>query len=389
MKKTFIIIGVVLIILIVGLWAFFYFTGGMPKNTDDVFARFGQTGEAPQFEPEPEENEEYEYAEDPLPSQSKKRLRQLTTRPVAGAVAVGNSIRFVERGTGYVYDIDTRGGAERIIGTTQPRVMHAVWSPKGDAVALTSESNGTVETILGTMTTGGDGEGLALTALPRGATEAGFSREGNDFYFFVPQAQGGAGYAYDRETGKTRELFTIPLSDVRVLWGTPTQVYTTPSGDALGYVYTVGKNGVLSYVTNGGRGLMAMVHASGTVVTRIRESDEALVSYDTVTGEIPYVSLIAEKCTVYGAWTPYLACATPSSFPAGTYPDDWFKGLVGLSDRIVRVDSRDSSVFVWSDLQEESGRPLDVQAIGSDPLGGFLYFVNKYDNALWLLDLRQ
>ncbi len=390
MKKTLIIIGVILIILIVGLWAFFFFTGGMPKSTDDVFARFGQSGEAPQFEPEPEpEEEDYEYAEDPTPTQSTKRLRQLTTRPVAGAVAVGNSIRFVERGTGHVYDIDTRGGAERIVsGTTQPRTLRATFSGKGDAVALTSEIDGVVETILGVLSEEASGGGLLLTALPADATEVGFSRDGSELYFFVPNARGGIGYAYNLETTKTRELFSIPLHDVRILWGDTTYLYTTPSGKTLGFVYKIGDDGILSYVTKGGRGLMAMRHASGTVVTSLKEEDESLVTRDTKTGEIPYVALFTEKCTVYGTWTPYLACATPTSFPPGTYPDDWFKGVVGFSDRIVRVDSSESSVYVWSDLKEESGRPLDVLSIGSDPLGGFLYFINKYDNALWLLDLR-
>lgn len=387
MKKILIISGVLLVLLVGGLMAFFLTTGGIPANTDEVFARFGQGGAAPSFEEEEALEEEYGFAEDPAPTNSRARLRQLTTKPVAGATIIAGIARFVERGTGHVYEIDVRGGVERLIsGTTLARTIRALFSPSGEEVALMNEVDGHIVTTLGAFASG-TGSGLSLTELPEGAIEPGFSRDSKTFYFFIPEDTGGRGYEYDQTKDTTKLLFRTSLRDIRLLWGSPTYLYTTPSGKQGGYLYEVGSDGLLSYVANGGRGLMAMRHASGTVVSTITE-DGRIVTRDTKAGIIPLVSLFTEKCAVAGVWSRYLVCGSPVVLPDGyTYPDDWFKGVVGLSDAIVHIDSSTLTTLVLSNLEEESGRPLDVLSLGTDATGKYIYFINKYDNALWLLEL--
>jgi hypothetical protein len=391
MKKTLIIVGAVLILLILGLWAFFYFTGGMPKNTDEIFARFGLSDQAPPVEPEPEPGDpNYEYVPDPEPTQSEKRLRQLTTRATAGATFIGNTVRFVERGTGHIYDIDVRGGTETIVSpTTKPRTMRAVFGNMGNAVALTYEGQNELTTVLGVLDSGTDEaeKGLNFIEFRARASEVAFSRDEKDLLFLVKDEGGSTAYAYNLETKDTRELFALPLSDVRMLWGAPHYVYTIPANKSIGYVYRIDE-GRLSYVTNGGKGLMAMHHASGTVVSTFN-LDGTQTTRDTETGFVPLLNLFTEKCDISGTWSRLLVCASPMSLPPGyVYPDDWFKGLIGFSDRILRVDSANGGATVLSNLEEESGRALDVSQLVSNETGNMLVFINKYDNALWLLDLR-
>ncbi len=389
MKKTLLIIGAILAILIGGLLIFFLITGGVPKNGDEVFARFGLGGDAPTFTPEEPSEEEYEYAEDPVTNTSRNRLRQLTTRPVAGALFMDDTIRFVERGTGHIYDIDTLGGNEVLVsGTTQPRTIRAVFSSLGDRVALVSDIDGSIETILGTLGSDAD-SGLMLTTLPGKSTEPGFSSDGDDFYFFVPGVEGGSGYAYTMSTDKTRELFTIPLSQVRITWGNPSYVLTTPSGKSMGQLYTIHEGGQLNYTTTGGRGLMAAHHANGSIISSLTK-DGKIVTRDLISREeVPVVSLFNEKCAMQGAWTHILVCGSPIPPPDGyVYPDDWYKGIVSFSDILLQVDSGNLSTMVLSNLEEESGRPIDILMIGTNDNGSLIYFVNKYDNSLWLFDVQ-
>lgn len=387
MKKFLIIFGII-VLLLAGAVFTYIFLYGVPESPSEVFGRFTEAPDRPDYIPDSsdgaidlgEDGDDTEFEGTP------NRLYQLTTKPVAGAAIIGDVVRYVERGTGHVYEIALTGGTERIVsGTTIQRVIRAVFSSNGDRVALTSDNGGSLETMLGTLTRiGGDG-GLELTGLPEGAREAGFSPNGQSLNFFIPTTVGGVGYAYDLTKEETKELFSIPLSDVRILWATSTYLFTTPSERAIGYVYRVGPGG-LEYVTEGGRGLMAFRHASGTLVSVSGETD--IETRDVRTGEVPFLRLFTEKCTAERPGSRVVICASPLTLAGGVYPDDWYKGKEKFSDMILRVDSASSTVKVLSKLEEESGRPIDVLSIGTDTTGKLIHFINKYDGALWMLDLR-
>ncbi len=386
MKKILIIVGV-LLLLIAGAVGVYISMNGVPQSVDEVFGKFTNSTDAPIFTEEDETDEDFgDIYEDEVDT-SKKRLRQLTTRPTAGAIITDSTVRFVERGTGHIYEIDLRsGGEEKIIsGTTQTRTLRAIFAQDGNTVALTSEEGGKLITKLRTYANGWN----EVAELPERAEEIGFSVDGKNLHFFVSNinSSGGAAYAYSLEKGEAKEIFRLPMSDIRIQWGTTTYIHTIPSHKSIGYVYRVGKNGGLEYVTAGGAGLMAIHHASGTLVSTLENGE--IVTRDTVTGEVPLLTLFTEKCTVNQMWQYLLICASPATLPeTNVYPDDWYKGLVGFTDLVFSVKSASSTVTVLSNLERESGRPIDVSAIGTDSTGLLVYLINKYDNALWLLDLR-
>lgn len=389
MKKILIILGAIILLILGAVWAYI-FLYGVPKDVDEVFARFTEAPKDDVFVGD--ESDTTIDVEDPTDGDGgndpRTRLYPLTTRPVAGATFIDGGVRYVERGTGHIYEIDLRGGGERLIsGTTVQRTIRALFSPSGDHVALVSESESGLETVLGTLSGArNDDRALSITVLPIGAEEVGFSPTGDALQFFVPNNGEGTGYSYTLATEDIAEIFTIPLTDVRILWGTPTYVYTTPSAYAMGYVYRIGKKG-LEYVTAGGKGLMAFSHASGTIVSTIVENN--IETRDAVYGEVPLLRLFTEKCARKGTKSRVVYCATPTSIDSSlVYPDDWYKGIADFSDAILEVDSGNASVMVLSNLEEESSRPIDVSMIGTSVPGDMIYLVNKYDGALWMLDLR-
>lgn len=387
MKKVLIIIGIVLILLIGGIWAYLFLNGAPQGGTlGEIFANFGDAGDAPEFEDQSGGDGGFDddgESEDPFTS--KKRLRQISTRSVAGAVYTGGAVRLMERGTGYVFDVDPQTGSERkVSGLTIQKALRATFASQGDRVAIVYDANGTLTTVLGILPGSGD---MELVTLPDGATEPGFTKKGDALFFFVPTVLGGTGYKYTIDTKAKAEVFKTPLQKVRMLWGdSATYFYTTPSRVMTGAVYKAGTSH--GHVTGSGKGLTAFSYGDGLLVGKYNESGASLV-IDPARGPAPLPLLFPEKCAPKAASSTVFYCGTPAKLSGSEkFPDDWYKGTVGLTDAILEVNVASSSVTTISVLEDEASRPIDIAEMGIAPDGSLLYFVNKYDGGLWVLDLK-
>jgi len=384
MKKTFIIIGIILILLIIGIWVYLLMFDA-PKSTADVFTNFGLGGkDTPTFTPA-----DTPSTVDTAPvtnSGAVQALRQLTTRPVAGAMFIDTRIRYIERGTGHSYDIDLATGKESLIsGTTIPQTITALFSATGNHVIITSQKEEVEVTLVGEITNSGSGEeSIDGVELPGGAREVSFATSSENVYYALKTESGSVGYFYDVLTKKSTEKFSLPLRDIEVLWGNPLYVYTTPSAKQIGYVYRVNGN-TLEYVTNGANGLMAIPYNSGLLVTK--KEDGVIISQNigSPSYQTPGV-LFPEKCVSLQNQTKKLYCATPQTDSTGSYPDDWYKGVQSFSDILWKIDVASTTATVLSDFLTESGREIDVSSIGVSQDGKYIYFINKNDDALWMFD---
>ncbi len=384
MKKTILIsIGALIIALIIGVWVYL-FMYGTPKNSAEVFARFGIGGEDanPPVLLDSSTTQEGDTAS--LPAVSKK-LKQLTLKPVAGATFTGTGILYVEQGTGHIYHLNFGSGAETLIsGTTVPKARSATFSPGGTYVAITTTYGTEPETIVGSVTLENGTGGLDGVSLPLGARDVDFGNATNTLMYTVADSSGTSGYSYDVETTKGTQIFKIPLRDIRVIWGETPYVYTTPTATQKGYMYRIEKNDLI-YVTRGSIGLMGVPSPDGVVVTQNESgtlSSYALTTKDTRVN-LP-LALIPEKCTSDNA---ILYCAVPYSIEsAESFPDNWYKGTVSLSDALWSIDVSNGTGSLLSDFLSESGREVDVYDIGANEDGTYIYFINKNDNTLWMFD---
>lgn len=379
MKKTiFIIIGVLLLILIVGVWAYL-FAFGTPKSGSEIFARFG-AGNDSETTNLPEKTSI--DVNDTKPSGAPQSLKQLTTRPVAGASFALGSMRYVEQGTGHVYDINLLTGTETLLsGTTLPGARDAVFSDDGSYVAITMLAEGKEKTLVGMLSLGTPFSGVSLQD---NAENIAFVNASGTLEYTITDSTGTAGYSYNFTKNTNTEVFSLPLKDVEVLWGNPTYVYTTPTATQTGYLYRVIKNN-LQFVTEGDRGLSSFITHSGVMVTRITDAGvkSFLITNDgeRVTQPLPY---IPEKCTSSGA---FLYCAIPKdTLNTHSFPDDWYMGTVSFEDSLWAVDTQNQKATVLVDFMYESGRAMDVLKIGADSEGKRVYLINKNDNTLWLFD---
>jgi hypothetical protein len=379
MKKTLIIISIVVAILIIGIWVYL-FVFGTPKSTNDVFSNFGIGDTNPSsFVPPVEPVEEV--------ASTPRALRQLTTRPVAGATLTTSGIRYVERGTGHIYTVSQGGGNESLVsGTTIPRVVEALFSADGTHVAITTEgeNSDTVEVVVGTIESR-DGGTFTGKTLPEGAHEVAWDSSANTLQYLLPTQSGSAGYSYAIATGTSKLLFEVPLRDIKVLWGDTRYVYTSPSAHQSGSVYRLNGN-ALTYAADSGVGLMALRFADGFVVSRLEDRQLITTGYIDEYAKKQSVSLLPEKCVVHPMKTYTLICASPFETIAGDMPDDWYKGITSFADWLYEIDVTDGSAVVMSDFLSESGREIDVSQIGTDPEGKYIWFINKNDDTLWMYD---
>ena len=386
MRKTlFITLGILTLLMVIGIWAYL-FMYGTPKNPDEVFARFGIGGNE-EIIPVALEDTRIDVTSESAPNVP-KRLRQLTTRPVAGAAFDLDGIRYVEQGTGHIYHINLSTGEETLVsGTTIPHTTQATFSQDSSMVAITSRESSGNTTVVGTIVTnevtGGFTEGITL---PAGAREIAFGDATGTVNYLLTTNSGSASYAYNLNKKTSAQLFAIPLRDVHVLWGSPAYVYTTPTAFQNGYLYKISGN-ELVYTTGSGSGLVAFRYSDGVVSTKT-DGGKLVTTAQTYSGiETPQAfSFIPEKCVANPNQNSFAFCGVSNSRNTEVFPDDWYKGKLSYSDALWYMDITTGAATPLSDFKTESGREIDVIQIGTNTEGTFIWFVNKNDNALWMFD---
>ena len=386
MKKNILIsIGILIILIVFGVWGYL-FTYGKPANTDEIFAQFGLGGETatPVINPEITKVDVAKTTNDGV----RQKLKQLTTRSVAGAVFTSTGIRYVEQGTGHIYDIDLQNGKEKLIsGTTITQAIEALFSKDASYVAITSYIPTGKKTIVGTIQQGQNDSGsIEGVALPLDATEVEFGSATGTINYILKNTLGSSGYSYNIEKGVSTQLFAIPLRDVHVLWGTPIYVYTTPSALQEGNLYRVSKNNLV-YVTDGETGLIAFRYDDGVLLTTPASENE---QYFALTNDGRRISQsftsLPEKCVQNPAKARSIYCSIPFTIDNERFPDDWYKGAISYSDLLWSIDIETGEATGLSEFLTESGREIDVSKIGTNETGSYIWFINKNDNTLWMFD---
>ncbi len=377
MKKSTLIITVVIIMTVVlSVWGYFLLYG-TPKTVTDVFTNFGfGVNENLIYEPTIDSPNTSNSGE------SLEALRQLTINPVAGAVVIGNNARYVEKGTGHIFEINVSTKAEQLIsGTVIPLTRTAVFSADGSGVAITTGERAE-EVVVGQLT--GGGAGLVPVALPEGSYAVGFSASSSVVNYLLPEGEGASAFSYGLASRSSNRLFSIPFREARVLWGSPTYLYTTPSAAAKGYLYRL-NNKDLQFVTTGDYALMPIPVADSLILTR--RSNNTLVSSIITAGATPLAtSLLTEKCVAHPIELNLVFCASPEAPITGNQPDNWYMGKQSFSDNLYVIDIQTGSINTLSNLLVTSGREIDVHSIGISADGHYLYFTNKNDGTLWVFD---
>jgi hypothetical protein len=379
--------GIAIIVTVLGVWLYLIFFGA-PEEPREIFSNLGfikttqPTTITPPVVTQP-------TVENPLVDTKAGQLRQLTTRPVAGfataSTSSGTVVRYAEKGTGHLYEINLTTGEETILSrTTTAETASAVFSPQATAVALTALDNYTTRVFVGAI---GD-EKITGISLEPGAENIAFASETEVLYSIVRDGIT-TGYRHNLKTATRTEVFTFSFGELDVVWGADinqTYLITKPSPNLEGFIYTT-QNNKVTPVIEPGYGLSAMVANDAIVTTRkVNGAYTSELWHGTSTTPLPLLA-IKEKCTFNRYDSTYFWCAAPSVQPDATYIDDWYKGTTVANDYLWFIDSNKQTAELIARPESLVSRTLDVVDITSGKNVPSLFFKNRTDQTLWQLDL--
>lgn len=389
-RALIITIGIIIIILVLGVWVYLMLFG-TPEKSSEVFANLGfqiaqqDTTIAPPV------------VSDGLPDTTidiqSDALRQLTTRPIAGftfaSTSLGQAVRYVERGTGHVYEINLETGIEsQVSRTTVPQVTSAVFAPGGNTVALSASSNYKTSVFVGTF---GDATNLVGIQLQPNAENISFASD-SEVLYTVSSQNSTRGYIHNIDTLTQSERFTFNYANLDVSWGNglnKTYLATKPAHDFEGFIYST-QNNILTPEMPSAYGLSGLITNNVILATFIqdRQYNSAVISSNGGVSKLPLLAL-KEKCVFDVFNENYLWCAAPLSDPGTTFVEDWYKGVATSVDHLWLINTSKGEAELYASPEALTGRIMDVSAISINTTGDSLLMTNKLDHTLWMYDLLK
>ncbi|MDE1874891.1 MAG: hypothetical protein KGH68_02400, partial [Patescibacteria group bacterium] len=339
------------------------------------------------------------------PAAASPRLRQISSVPAAGAVAFdaksGTStqviIRYMERATGHIYDTPTDDPTvTQISNITIPKIYQALWSVDGTHFVLRylDSDNQTIKTFVGRVSTTTDPEkAIDGVYLPDGIAD--LTVAGSNIFYLDENINGAQGIRANLDGSAKTDIFDSSFGDWAAAWTSPDIVlYPRPSGSVEASAYYLNpKTSAFSEILNGTDGLAARSNPDGSLILYSGTTNGALgtavfnIKKGTSVGL--GVTTLADKC-VWSAKTPTLVyCAVPKSLPAGSYPDDWYKGKVAFDDALWSIDTKTGQTTQIFDPLTEAGTSMDMTNLSLDPTEKVLVLMNKDDLTVWRYDLTQ
>lgn len=342
-------------------------------------------------------------------NQKVPRLRKISNEPVAGGIAfnVGTTtvVRFVEKGTGNVYEARSdKNSIERLTNTTIPKIIRASWLPNGSGflaqtllpeseiietsfVKLNKNSATTsVESLTPYKTT--------ISKLPTNIKEISIKPDSAKIFYYTINGSVSNWYTANPDGTGSALVLIHSLTEWLPKWisGSMVIMQTRGSSGAEGYTYSfnvsskslkkvgVGASGISSQPSPDG--LQSLV--SSGLSPQIFLVDNKTASVVRISG-----STLAEKCVWRTKEAMAVYCAMPNQIPPGNYPDNWYKGVVSFEDSIRKIDLKNDVFYNTSDLSNDSNQKIDVANLNLPPDDSHLIFQNKIDGYLWMLRVEE
>ncbi len=369
------------------------------------------------------------------------RLREISSVPVAGSEIVARErdvvvnkvktkvydqyIRFVDRATGHVFETKSDSPAiTEISDTTIPKVYEVDFSSNPN-VAIFRSLDESTDTILSEVAT------LASSTLPIQATSTAFEINSTStttststvevytgtpykteisylpnnianlavgpslqkMIYSLPNASGGNILVSNIDGSKPLVAFTSALSGWLLSW--PNSKYTVLTTKPSGFA-----NGI-SLLLNLSSGSLSKI-ASGNGLTTLVSPDlsTALVGKGGLTMDLSAENLkdssslglslqtLPEKCVWANTENSIAYCAIPNIVPKGTYPDDWYQGLISFTDNIWEINTSTGVSNIVAALSEDYNQNIDAINLQISSDDSYLTFMNKDDLTLWGYWLR-
>ena len=337
------------------------------------------------------------------------KLRLLSQEPVAGVYASTTKdktiIRFVDRGTGHIYEAnDLSMNVEKISNTTLPKIYEAYWNKNLNALVLRYLKDNTdlITNFYAELRTVASSTASSTTPfeikgkyLSYDTNQIAVSPTKDRIFTWNIENKKGIGYISSFDEKNKTKIVETPLNQMNVDWPETSTITITTKGSSLipGYSYTVNtKTTEMRKILSNIRGLSVKMSVDGTKTLYSeggnKISTKLLNNKDGISSDIIFNTL-ADKCVWSTLRKNEVYCAVPTEINSGFYPEDWYKGNVSFIDQIWILDTTTGEVHLLANLLNLSKTLIDATELTLDPKEEFLYFINKRDLSLWSLDLNQ
>lgn len=424
-KKTLWIILAIIVLLIIAFGAYYFLAR---KNGDitgtrshSLFGGLVATGT------ETGSNSGGDVEKTPIPqgsdllgnnTEGEPLFRQLSTIPIAGAIAVEHEgkdyVRYIARENGHVFEVDSKTGASiELTNTTIPRIYEAYFANRGGSVVLrylTQDQLSRKDIIktylanldLPTQSDSGSAVPGALGSLkgqflPDNLSAVSVSPNGTRLFYLLPVPDGVSGTIITLSTMSPKEVLRNSFSEwLPQLLDDDTIILTTkPSMNVPGFSYLYNPvNKTLTRIIRQKNALTTLGerHGSRTLYSENISGNTTLGLYDkkgmsseegVTIHEAPIpLATLPEKC-VWSKNSIHLYCGAFTSTPHAQIPDDWYQGILSFSDSFWLIDTNKTEITFLADPKKSIQKEFDVfmPFVGSDE--HYFYFTDKKDNTLW------
>ena len=367
------------------------------------------------FDDEDEDLRE-EVVVDEAPRVRQPQLRQLAEGPVIGATmfpseghsgvrgrvtatttddSIANTFRYIELGTGHVFQGATNNGEiTRISNTTIPKISQALFVNPDRLLIRYPDDSERIKTFSGELVTNFapgastekrlQGVFLQDNILEVAPSRAGkllfLAREGDVYRIYTSDSLG------DNQT----QVYEFPVGEWRLSWNDNEEealLHSTPSYETYGVAYTLDTtNGSLRPYTNARKALSLVTTPSRSqAILSVRggEGETSLFSWQQETNQ--YINLglagFAEKC-LWAEERARFYCALPRGEVAEAEPDLWYQGVTQYSDEVWEIDpATGRSEILFSPAR--FAQDFDILDLTLSPDEQFLYFRDKVSRSLW------
>ncbi len=400
MRRTLIIIVIVITILGIGGATYFFFflrTANVTIATPSSNIRFPSAGQNSSFGSIPTKTEATQASS----TKTFSRLTEISAGPIVpGEVVVTTPavnassspdtlVKYIERRSGNIYSYSvTKGILTRISNKTIPGIQNAKWLPNGMTTFIQYLSGANSSIINTYSLTSSKSDGFFL---PQDLADIAVSSAG--ILTLASGVNGSSASLYNLDGSRSTELFTTPLSSLRLQFAGPKHylAFTKASATLNGYAYLIDDSGNFSRIAGPEKGLVALTSHSGkwVLISYLHKETMDMELINTETREIvPLpVATIVDKC-VWAADDSVVYCGIPKNSISGAIlPDDWYQGAIHFSDRIWKINVSGRYAKLLLDFPKQTNSNLDAEALSVDSANTTLTFVNKNDGSLWVYTL--
>jgi Tol biopolymer transport system component len=400
-KKIFIIVGILFILTLVSLLVYNLLGSGAPGGGEEELggalpsAPSGRGGETTPTG-SPGGNTSGGTGGSNNPGATPKSLAALKIKPISQerilAPTLGNdgkTVKYFSRANGNIYQSDFDGGSlKKISSANLNNLIKALWSPdKEKVIGIFSEKDKLKKYFY-------DYVGNRSSLLNEKIAYLAWSPDSKKiaYHFVDPSGEQNNVSTANPDGTNWKNIFKTRLDNVIIEWPIKEKISlrTPPSGLAQGVLYSIN--------SETGDFFKIISEAFGLLVNWSPKGDKILFSSTDSRGKNPTLNLsdekganfknlnlagLADKC-VWSKDDKTIFCALPQEISQNaTWPDDYYKGLVVLSDDIYKIDlEANRKTKIIGSTDEIS---YDAQELFLSPKEDYLFFINRSNGLLYSL----